>query len=325
MKARILDNLQLFSIGGENDVLLKLIDETSLEKQIIQDRSRSALEAILRNYSAFGITTIDSFTHKIIKSFAFDLGLNLNFEVELDSETLLNQAVAVLISKIGIENDVTSTLIDFSLEKAKEDKSWDISHDLNDFAKILLNDEDAKHFKTLSSKTISDFTSLKKKLTKNQKDLQSRFNEIGEKGLSIIDSMNLKHNDFYYSLIPKHFLSLGTPEKAKFFDESKLKLRIEENLFYAKSKSEAIKIAIEGILPELLQLYNESEKLYKQFTLNQLVLKSIIPLAVLTKINSELSTIKEENNIRLISEFNQLISNNIKDCLLYTSPSPRDS
>ena len=313
MKERILDNLQLFSIGVENDVLLKLIEETSLEKQTIKDRSRQALEAILLNYSAFGITTIDSFTHKIIKSFAFDLGLNLNFEVELDSETLLNQAVAVLISKIGIENDVTKTLIDFSLEKAKEDKSWDISHDLNDFAKILLNDEDAKHFKTLSSKTISDFTSLKKKLTKSQKDLKLKFNEIGEKGLSIIDSVNLKHNDFYYSLIPKHFLSLRTPEKAKFFDESKLKLRIEENLFYAKSKSDEVKIAIEGILPELLQLYHESEKLYKQFILNQLVLKSIIPLAVLTKINSELSTIKEENNIRLISEFNQLISNNIKE------------
>ncbi len=313
MKERILDSLHLFSDGNENNLLNVLIEETGLEKETIQNRSRKALEAILRNYSAFGITTIDSFTHKIIKSFAFDLGLNLNFEVELDSETLLNQAVAILISKIGIENDVTNTLIDFSLEKAKEDKSWDISHDLNDFAKILLNDEDARHFKNLGSKTISDFTSLKKKLNKSQKLLKLKFSEIGEKGLSIIDSVNLKHNDFYYSLIPKHFISLNNPEKAKFFDESKLKQRIAENLFYAKSKSNEIKSTIEGLLPELLQLYNESEQLYEQYILNQLVLKSIIPLAVLTKINSELSTIKEENNIRLISEFNQLISNNIKE------------
>ena len=274
MKERILDSLHLFSEGNENDLLKVLIEETGLEKETIQNRSRKALEAILQNYSAFGITTIDSFTHKIIKSFAFDLGLNLNFEVELDSETLLNQAVAILISKIGIENDVTNTLIDFSLEKAKEDKSWDISHDLNDFAKILLNDEDAQHFKTLSSKTISDFTSLKKKLNKSQKLLKLRFNEIGEKGLFIIDSMNLKHNDFYYSLIPKHFISLNNPEKAKFFDESKLKQRIEENLFYAKSKSDEIKATIEGLLPELIQLYNESEQLYEQYILNQLVLKA---------------------------------------------------
>jgi len=313
MKERILENLKQFSEGVENDVLLKLIEETGLEKDTIQNRSRQVLAAILQNYSAFAITTIDSFTHKIIKSFAFDLGLNLNFEVELDSETLLHQAVAILISKIGVENDVTNTLIDFSLEKAKEDKSWDISHDLNDFAKILLNDEDAKHFKTLHSKTISDFTSLKKKLTKSQKDLKEAFAEIGEKGVSIIDGIHLKHNDFYYSLLPKHFLSLSTPEKARFFDQSKLKQRIDENMFYAKSKSDEIKASIESVLPELLLLYAESEKLYEQYTLNQLVLKSVIPLAVLTKINSELSVIKEENNIRLISEFNQLISNNIKE------------
>lgn len=313
MKERILDNLQSFSNGEENDLLFILIKELKESKKLIQKRSSLILDAILQNYSAFSITTIDSFTHKIIKSFAFDLGLNINFEVELDSDTLLSQSVDVLISKIGLENDITTTLIDFSIEKAKEDKSWDISNDLNDFAKILLNDEDAKHFEKLNSKTIGDFLNLKTKLNQNQKEIFEQFNIISEEGLRVIDTMNLKHNDFYYSLIPKHFIALKTPEKAKFFDASKLKQRIEERMFYAKSKSDDVKASIEGVLPELLKLYSQSERLYEHYTLNQLVLKSIIPLAVLTKINAELSVLKEENNIRLISEFNQLISNNIKE------------
>ena len=313
MKERVLDNLHLFSEGGKNDLLLKILTETKLDSNTVQKRSAIILEAILQNYSAFAITTIDSFTHKIIKSFAFDLGLNLNFEVELDSETLLSLAVDILVSKIGVENGLTNTLIEYSLDKAKEDKSWDISRDLNEFAKILLKDEDAKHFKKLNSKTISDFTSLKKKLLLHQNQLEKRFAEISEEGLTSIDSKNINHNDFYYSLIPKHFLSLKTIEKARFFDQSKLKERIEENMFYAKSKPEDVKTEIEEILPKLIELYNESEELYQQFTLNSLALKSIIPLAVLTKINAELTTIKEENNIRLISEFNQLISNNIKE------------
>ncbi len=313
MKERVLDNLQRFSEGKESDLFFKIVEETALDKSTIQKRGSLVLEAILQNYSAFAITTIDSFTHKIIKSFAFDLGLNLNFEVELDSDTLLSLAVDVLVSKIGVENDITNTLIDYSLDKAKEDKSWDISRDLNEFAKILLKDEDAKHFKKLNSKTISDFTSLNKKLTSHQKELEKRFTKISEEGLSMIDSTDLKHNDFYYSLLPKHFLSLKTIENARFFNQSKLKERIEENVFYAKSKSDEVKTTIEEILPKLLELYSESEELYQQFTLNSLALKSIIPLAVLTKINSELITIKEENNIRLISEFNQLISNNIKE------------
>lgn len=315
MKERVVDNLQLFSEGEENDLFLKLQEETELDKSTIQKRSHLILEAILQNYSAFAITTIDSFTHKIIKSFAFDLGLNLNFEVELDSDTLLSLAVDVLISKIGVENDITNTLIEYSLDKAKEDKSWDISRDLNEFAKILLRDEDAKHFKKLSTKTISDFTSLKKKLKIHQKELEKRFIEIGDEGLRVLENNKLSEDDFLKRpSFPNHFLVLKEDlSKAKFLDQNTLKRNILEHKFYTKKVSEEIKNTIDTIVPELIELYNESEKLYQQFTLNTLALKSIIPLAVLTKINSELTTIKEENNIRLISEFNQLISNNIKE------------
>ena len=314
MKERILDNLHAFSKGKETDILPKIIAETTLDKEVIQQRSRQILEVILQNYSAFGITTIDSFTHRIIKNFAHDLGLNLNFEVELDTATLLSQAVDVLISKIGIDTDITKTLIDFSLEKANEDTSWDISRDLNEFAKILLNERDADHFKKLSKKTVGDFIVLKKNLTAHQKVLEKRFQEIGVQGLEIIETMQLNHTDFYRSMLPKHFLALSdSVEKAKFFEASKLRERIEENLFYAQSKSEDIKTAIEEILPELLALYLESESCYQEYLLHKLALKSVIPLAVLTKVHAELTTIKEESNIRLITEFNQLISDHIKD------------
>ncbi len=317
MKERVVNNLQLFSEGEENDLFLKLREETALDKSTIQKRSHLILEAILQNYSAFAITTIDSFTHKIIKSFAFDLGLNLNFEVELDSDTLLSLAVDVLISKIGVENDITNTLIDYSLDKVKEDKSWDISRDLNEFSKILLKDEDADHFKKLSTKTISDFTSLKKKLKQHQKQLEKRFIEIGDEGLRILENNKLSEDDFLKRpSFPNHFLVLKEDlSKAKFLDQNTLKRNIVAHKFYTNKASENIEIKniIDAVVPELIELYNESEKLYQQFTLNTLALKSIIPLAVLTKINSELITIKEENNIRLISEFNQLISNNIKE------------
>ncbi|WKD85583.1 RecBCD enzyme subunit RecB [Polaribacter huanghezhanensis] len=315
MKARVLDNLQFFSEGKENDLFFKIVEETALEKNTIQKRSSIVLEAILQNYSAFAITTIDSFTHKIIKSFAFDLGLNLNFEVELDSDILLSLAVDVLISKIGVENDITNTLIDYSLDKAKEDKSWDISRDLNEFSKILLKDEDAKHFKKLSSKTISDFTSLKKKLTGHQKELEKRFVEIGKNCLQLISEADLDAKDFTRSTVPKFFNDVAI--KSFYFDFEKrsktIQKAIDNNQYYNKSASDNVVAAIESIVPEIITFFQQLKEVHQQFTLNSLALKSIIPLAVLAKINAELTSIKEENNIRLISEFNQLISNNIKE------------
>ena len=314
MKERILYNLQEFSDGNKTDIYPEIIKETSLDELTIKHKSENILKAILQNYSAFSITTIDSFTHKIIKSFAYDLGLTPNFEVELDTGALLSQAVDVLISKIGIEKDITKALIDFSLEKVNEDKSWDISRDLNEFAKILLNEDDIPHFRALDNKTLDDFIALKNKLVNHQKKLVKRFQKIGNIGLEIIEAKNLKHNDFYYSMLPKHFVALADSiEKVKFFEKNKLRERIQENMYYSESKPDDIKFDIESILPELLELYLESEKLYQQYLLNKLALKSIVPLATLTKINAELASIKEENNIRLLSEFNQLISDEIKD------------
>lgn len=314
MKERVLDNLQAFAEGETNDLLEIILEETLLDRTVVKDRSKKILDEILRNYSAFSITTIDSFTHKIIKSFAYDLGLPLNFEVEMDAVSLLNEAVDVLISKIGSDEALTKLLIDFSLDKADDDKSWDISRELNEFAKILLNEDDTKHFKKLADKKLNNFTSLKNKLQKHQKQIVSRFKELGEEGLQAIKGVQLDHKDFYRSMLPNHFVALAqNPEKAKFFDQSKLRERIEESNFYSKSKSEDVKTAIEGVLPELLRLYTESEQLYQQFSMNKLALKSIIPLAVLNNINQELSHLKEENNLRLNAEFNHLISDNIKD------------
>ena len=314
MKERVLKNLREFSEGEENDLFQIIINEVTIDKAIIKERSQRILDAILQNYSAFSITTIDSFTHKIIKSFAYDLGLSLNFEVEMDAISLLNEAVDILISKIGTDKDLTKLLIDYSLDKADDDKSWDISRELNEFSKILLNEDDTKHFRELADKKLEDFTGLKNKLVKHQQEINNQFLEIGNKGLQIIENAELNHKDFYRSMFPNHFLGLvKNPQKVKFFEDSKLRERIEENNFYAKSKPDAIKNAIEGILPELLPLYSKSEELYQQFLMNRLALKSIIPLAVLNYINLELSTIKEENNIRLNAEFNQLISDNIKD------------
>jgi ATP-dependent exoDNAse (exonuclease V) beta subunit len=314
MKERVMKSLSDAAEEVENDIIEQILQETTLDKATVKERSTKVLNAILQNYSAFSITTIDSFTHKIIKNFAFDLGLTLNFEVEMDAVSLLNEAVDILISKIGTSNELTNLLIDFSLSKIDEDKSWDISLELKEFARILLNEDDVKHFRILQKRTTSDFINLKQKLQKHQVLVEKRLKEIGIEGLEIIQSAGLDHKDFYYSLLPKHFTALkNNPNSAKFFDQSKLRERIEENLFYSKTKSDDIKSAIEGILPQLLELYSESENLFKDSVLQKLTLKSLIPLAVLNTINKELSNLKEENNIRLNAEFNQLISDNIKD------------
>jgi ATP-dependent exoDNAse (exonuclease V) beta subunit len=322
MKARVLSNLEEFSEGNTNDLLKIILDETSLDTAVIVERSKKILNAILQNYSAFSITTIDSFTHKIIKSFAFDLGLSLNFEVEMDAISLLNEAVDVLISKIGTDKKLTNLLIDYSLDKTDDDKSWDISKDLNDFARVLLNEEDVKHFRELAHKELDDFFELKKKLQKSNYEIEETYQKLGDEVLQFIETKGVSIKDFAYAgEFVKHFQKLTKLRFLKSEDlkfDGRLNTTIEEakNLFAGKA-SAATKDTIESVSEQLRMHYYQSKNLYKSsysnYLLNKIALKSIIPLAVLNNINSELNTIKEDNNIRLNAEFNQLISDNIKD------------
>ena len=322
MKERVLFNLEEFAKGSESDLLKIILRETDLDSTIIKERSKKILDAILKNYSAFSITTIDSFTHKIIKSFAFDLGLSLNFEVEMDAISLLNEAVDVLISKIGTDQKLTDLLIDYSLDKIDDDKSWDISKDLNDFAKVLLNEDDVKHFRRLADKKLDDFFELKNKIQKSNKGIENEYKVFGNEVLSFIETSGVQLSDFAYTgEFPKHFQKLTKLRFLKFDDlkfDARLNTVIEDgkNLFAGKA-SAASKDTIEGISEQLRLYYYQSKDLYNRtyssYLLNKITLKSIIPLAVLNNVNSELNNIKEDNNIRLNSEFNQLISDNIKN------------
>ena len=318
MKARVINNLRDFAkaeiILDKNEMFLQIEHETELQDTLIHHRSIKILQRILNNYSAFNITTIDSFTYRLIRSFAFDLGLSLNFDVEMDAKSLLNEAVDVLISKIGEDKELTKILIDFSLQKANEDKSWDISFELKEIASILLNESDIYQVQKIKEKPISDFVDLKKKLIKGQKELEVKFAAIGEEGLQIISNFEIDHKDFYYSQFPKHFQFLQSDLAKLSFDNSKgLTKSIESKLFYTKNKPDEIKTAIDSIINPLLDLYDSSKELYKEYVLNGLMINSLIPLAVLSKINLALDELKEEKNIRLNAEFNQLISKNLRE------------
>ena len=326
MKERVIENLRTFANSEENELLKQICAETGLEITLAFKRSKLVLNAILQNYSAFNITTIDSFTYKIIRTFAYDLGLPLNATVELDSDSLLNDSVDVVISTIGTDTNLTKLLISYALQKSDEDKSWDIALDLKEFSKIILNENNFEHLQNLEKVSFEEFGILSKKLKAENKQIENDFIDLGRKGLQLIKSTNASKSDFSGGGdLPNHFIKLSNfkslgVEDLKF--EGRLNSTIEENknLFSGKSSTSS-KNSIENISEELKSFYYQSKKLYQEkfhnYILNQLIIESLVPLAVLDYIYKSLQTIKLENNLLLNAEFNKLISDSIKD-----QPSP---
>lgn len=316
MKDRILDTLQRFAImdgiDEESGMLDILISETGLSKGTIKIRAKERLQDILKNYASFHIKTIDSFTNKLIKSFAFELGLTADFEVELDTDSILKEAVDVVLSKIGIDKELTSLLVSFSKEKTLEDKSWDISKDLFNISKLILSENDSHELDKMVGKSLVSFSDLSIKLRKEQKIYQAGIKKIGESALDLISENGLDHKDFQRSQLPKFFIKITQHIDDQDFNlESSTSRNVESRNFYGKNKPQHISSAIDSIAEELVKMYEEVFSVYEKHKLNELILKNLVPLAVINTINQALVEIKNNNNIRLNAEFNQLISDHL--------------
>ena len=147
MKGRILHTLMCFSkpsILQSNDALfLELSKDLNLSRKALQLKSRALIHKILHNYGGFEVSTIDKFNQKLIRTFAYDLELPMNFEVELDKDFLLQQAVDRLIHKAGQDTQLTKVLVQYALSKTDDDKSWDIALDLNKISQLLTKRDSA--------------------------------------------------------------------------------------------------------------------------------------------------------------------------------------
>ncbi|GAA4280432.1 UvrD-helicase domain-containing protein [Gaetbulibacter aestuarii] len=317
MKTRIIKYLKAFAepdiLESTDPMFFQIIEDLAMEPEEVHKKSKRILNNIIHNYGAFDISTIDGFTHKLIRTFAHDLKLPMNFEVELDQESLLQQAVDSLINKAGTNKELTKVLVDFAIEKADDDKSWDVAYDFNKVAKLLVNENDLPHVERLKSKTMGDFMALKKQINDDLKSLEERIVETSRSVMTLIQEAGLGPTDFKRSSLPKHFEKLASGDFYTPGFDSQWQEDIENQPMYPKSVSDHIAETIDTIQPELAAAFNETKKAIFHLKFLNNFYKNITPLSVLNAINKELESLKTEQNKMLISEFNGIISEEIKD------------
>lgn len=316
MKQRILGSLFDFGKNSENletpAMLLDISKELGVAVPTLQNRARHALKEILHNYAFFDVSTIDKFTHRLIRTFAKDLKLPQNFEVVLDTDLLLDEAIAKLINKAGSNKELTKVLVDFALEKIDEDKSWDIAIDLHKIGKLLFNENHSPHLKKMEGKIIDDFLTLKSTLVQNIRALELAIKEDANSILNILDENNLKFNDFKSSYFPKFIQKIASGDLKMDFTAG-WKQNFSTNSLYNKSCPEDIKDLLDGLHSRFNIHFQGIKENHSSYSLMRNAYNNLVPLTVLSAIQQELKTLEQERDLLPISSFNSLISNEIKD------------
>jgi len=311
MKSRIVGNLSEFAKDEPSQKAQDLMQDLAIETELsiiqIKTKSQQIIKHIIHNYAAFDISTIDKFTHKVIRAFAHDLGLQMTFEVTLDTENLLIEAVDAIIAQAGEDETLTKLLIDFTMEKTDDDKSWDISREILETGRLVLNENNRNEITHFQDKSISEFVEIKNKLAEACKVLEKDNTTFAENALLLIEKNGIDLKSFSRGTFPNHLQSIVD---GKFNPKNKMFREFEDISINKTAKDGAI---IENIIPELLQILGTVYKNFEKRDFYKAFLKNITPLSLLNTVSNELAKIQEEQNVLSISEFNAIIHREIQN------------
>lgn len=110
MKRRILQELNVLATNPEASPYEEL--------RPLQRRARQQLSAILHDYSAFAVSTIDRFFQQTLRAFSRELGQFAHYQVQLDREALVAESVDRVLDQLSEQDHA---LLDWLSRSVKED------------------------------------------------------------------------------------------------------------------------------------------------------------------------------------------------------------
>lgn len=325
MKERILSWLKSFTEEGyENNSELLSIQKELAEQgkkftiEQLHIQSKEVLDYILHHYSTLNIGTIDKFNARLVRSFSYELGLAQNFNLEIQSEPFLLEAVDKMLENIGEDGQISEAFLDFVNYNIDQEDRVNIPKTLFKTAKEFIKD---KHYHRLEENKAFDWEAYEKakvELRKEIHELKEQSRKIAQDSLELIKNNGLELEDFanggsgiggFFS----KFIDFLIGKREKFPFPAN-----EENFLNSITKGASTKSKNkEEIIFSILDvLVDNRQNIIKNYILGEKkekILQALLPLKVNKEIQDQLQAIELENDLVLLSKFNVLINENLQN------------
>ncbi len=308
MKTRIVDELNVLAHGTNSDMRQSIeadFQENNLEVNIAEN-AKMVLNRILHNYARFEVSTIDSFFSQVIRSFARELNLPLQYSIDMDSDKALDHAIEQLYNSLHHKEEVTDWLNHFTKQNIKNNKGWNIDRSIQDMGKQLFK-ENFHAFKkdSLSLEELKGYTTS---FQQEKVAFEDQMLEYVEQVQAILKKAALVPKDFKRGAY-SYFKNMEENQK---YEPPKTFLDIVtgETTWYAKNSSkiqhfeDAIELGLNEIAQKIFGFYENNHQRYYS---NKSVLETIYSYGILNALNQELKVYRDEQNLLLISDTNALI------------------
>ncbi|MBQ9864263.1 MAG: UvrD-helicase domain-containing protein [Bacteroidales bacterium] len=320
MKERILKVLDLIAESGIDDSMGNdLAAQLQLDDSTLRHYASTVRSAILHNYSDLSVCTIDSFMHRIVRTFAHDLDLPLNFDVYIDNSDLIQNAVDELMALAGTEGqeEMTEMLCEFAESRMSDGKSYMIERELASLAEELFKEQTPEYLQSLQNIGTAQFRSIQHQMIADNRNYERQMAKIGNDGVSTYSEAGLSAEDFFH----------GSNGAGSFFKKLANGLLPEPNswvLAYLEGDklgsskcSPAVRSSLEAVKPRLQELFHSYRQLCDTegilYNTRRLLLKNIYALALLNKMGELVDSYAQENEIVHISDFNKRIAHVVQN------------
>ena len=331
MKERIVGALRRFAypeVGKADGLLAEVAAELGLPVTEVRRRAAATFRLVLYHYADFGVSTIDSFVQRIVTAFTRELGLPATFEVELDTDSVLQSAVAALLDKVNRDPDsklLSQTLAEYALGQAEEGKSWSrLPEELAGFGRVLFNETVQEAVAQLDKLSLADFRRLDREIRTRRTDIEAAFAQTQELGAAILEQADVRVDDLYYgkSGIGQYVQKGVALLQADAGPNSYVRKTLAEDKWYGgKIKTPADKARVDAVRQPLTDLVATLDRLRADYLPNYLLLAAMQPYlfhaSLLSELNKIVEQISRERNVVLISEFNRRIAS-----IVLTEPVP---
>lgn len=320
MKSRITNVLEGLATGSNarsicdyREQLLKRFPQW--EPTDIQQRADRAYRKILHDYSNFSVSTIDGFSQKVIRGFAYELDLDGLYSIELNTGKVQRDLMKRLYLHINDNQQLFEWVVNRILHNIERDKSWNIDRELYDLSKIIFSEDFQAFDQQISGIDPQElFGSLD---TYNQtalKEFQSQFENYIDRISEIYTVSGVTVSDLYgksKNFLPKFTLKRKAYEKATELLEVWSKAthfagNIDHYQSEAKRNDQIVHL-YESLDPTMEEFSDFLERNIPHYLLVQAVEGNIYYLRLMKQMSVELADWRVDNNAQLISDAQLLL------------------
>lgn len=326
MKERILKELSILANGEKSDHLEHLVKFTQKTEARIRNLSEAILNQILHGYSWFRVETIDTFFQGIIRSFVRELGIPGHYNIELDQDKILEEAVNRLLDKLDKKDKLVKWLVQYIDARISEGKSWVVKSELENLGKSLFREELVENLPKLEPLITekSMLGSYRDKLYAIISAYEKKLDDIVQDVFSSLQSRGLDDSDIFYKGAGTLTYLKNLRKKPTELPGKRVFDLLENPDKWAPKnsprKDEIQSLGSTKLNPSFNQIINIINEESRNYNTANVILKNLHILGLLAHLNTELKGLQRERGIMLISDaspFIQKIINNNDTPFIY--------